>query len=58
MKNVTGLFVALALLARCAWADVPPDEFRGEVSDAVWILLCVLPALGAFCLYRVMRHRT
>ena len=58
MKGMTTRFVmagAVAAVACAARADVPPEEFGVHLSPAIWTILCVLPLVGALCLYRVFR---
>ena len=52
--------VAVMLLASGVWADEVPEPITGEGGDvpmAVKALLFLLPVVGAWCLYRVMRRR-
>ena len=51
---------AVVLMANGLWADEVPEPITdgGDgVSMAVKAMLCLLPAVGAWCLYRVMRRR-
>ena len=51
---------AVVLTANGLWADEVPEPITdaGEgVPMAVKAMLCLLPAVGAWCLYRVMRRR-
>ncbi len=52
--------VAVMLLASGVWADEVPEPI-GDMGEgmpvAVKAMLCLLPAIGAWCLYRVMRRR-
>ena len=51
---------AVVLMANGLWADEVPEPITdagGGVSMAVRALLCLLPVVGAWCLYRVMRRR-
>ena len=51
---------AVVLMANGLWADEVPEpitDVGGGVSMAVKAMLCLLPAVGALCLYRVMRRR-
>ena len=52
--------VAVVLMANGLWADEVPEpivDAGGGVSMAVKAMLCLLPVVGAWCLYRVMRRR-
>ena len=52
--------VAAMLLASGVWADEVPEPITdagGGVPMAVKAMLCLLPLVGAWCLYRVMRRR-
>ena len=52
--------VAVMLLASGVWADEVPEPITGEgggMPMAVKALLFLLPMVGAWCLYRVMRRR-
>lgn len=59
MKNRMMKVAALAaMLASFAWADeVPPDEFGQHGSVGLVLLLCVLPLVGAGCLYFALHRR-
>lgn len=51
---------AVVLMANGLWADEVPEPITGAgggVSMAVKAMLCLLPVVGAWCLYRVMRRR-
>ncbi len=51
---------AVVLMANGLWADEVPEPITaagGGVSMAVKAMLCLLPVVGAWCLYRVMRRR-
>ena len=51
---------AVVLMANGLWADEVPEPITdagGGVSMAVKAILCLLPVVGAWCLYRVMRRR-
>lgn len=51
--------VLAAMLASSAWADdvPPPDEFGQHGMSALGLLLCILPLVGAGCVYFALRHR-
>ncbi len=52
---------AVVLMVNGLWADEVPEPIAdagGGVSMAVKAMLCLLPVVGAWCLYRVMRRRT
>lgn len=63
MSNMTKavlMSVAAMLLASGVWADEVPEPITdagGGVPMAVKAMLCLLPLVGAWCLYRVMRRR-
>lgn len=61
MKNRIAMKVAAlaAMLASFAWADdiPPPDEFGQHGSAGLVLLLCVLPLVGAGCLYFALHRR-
>ena len=51
---------AVVLMTNGLWADEVPEPITdagGGVSMAVKAMLCLLPVVGAWCLYRVMRRR-
>ena len=54
------MLAAVVLMANGLWADEVPEPITdagGGVSMAVKAMLCLLPVVGAWCLYRVMRRR-
>ena len=56
IKNMAAALAALA--ATCAWADeVPVDKVAQHTSPVVGVMLCILPLVGAACLYLAMRRR-
>ena len=61
MKNSLTMkaVVLAAMLASFARADdiPPPDEFGQHGSAGLVLLLCILPLVGAGCLYFAMRRR-
>ena len=51
---------AVLLMANGLWADEVPEPIAdagGGVPMTVKAILCLLPVVGAWCLYRVMRRR-
>ena len=51
---------AVVLMANGLWADEVPEPITdagGGVPMTVKAILCLLPVVGAWCLYRVMRRR-
>ena len=54
------MLAAVVLMANGLWADEVPEPI-GDMGEgmpvAVKAMLCLLPAIGAWCLYRVMRRR-
>ncbi|MBR4652671.1 MAG: hypothetical protein IKO72_04860 [Kiritimatiellae bacterium] len=61
MKDIGTRVIAVALAAlaaTCAWADeVPTDKIVQHTSPVVGVMLCILPLVGAACLYLAMRRR-
>ena len=55
-KSMAAALAAIA--ATCAWADeVPTDKIAQHTSPVVGVMLCILPLVGAACLYLAMRRR-
>lgn len=54
------MLAAVMLLASGVWADEVPEPI-GDMGEglpiAVKAMLCLLPTVGAWCLYHVMRRR-
>ena len=60
LERLAMMAAAVVLMANGLWADEVPEPITdagGGASMAVKATLCLLPVVGAWCLYRVMRRR-
>lgn len=61
VARIAMMSVTMAIMAGGAWADEVPEPI-GDAGEglpmAVKAIFCLLPAIGAWCLYRVIRKRT